>query len=451
MAHRVRYEQNVYCDTCCKDISRSVWYRTCHKGDHRFRPSISIPHYEDVAARGAAGGISDRVAGIGRRSRGSSDEEDSTRNHRRQRPFAPQDSPSPPPPPPPPRSTSSEHDDEPLPPPPPPPDSEPSSPASSDDGAINRGPHIRYHQSARTWTGREGDLLVPSAGGGSMTVLEYAFQKLDWKIKFNISANAMDSMLKLDSLTLNAGANNVPPSLHCIEQVLGIDDLTSCERHACNRCLFVFDDPLPPDASTWTEDNNVECPTCAASYDEKGQRWKNGNARTTKLVPRRLVYRARQRKWEVSYKYFYFGIKNCIKSLSGEPLWIKSRLTPKAELGGWWAGQDAQQLNERTGGHLFHKHNGGYELGCDWARPFRTKDTHSTLFVFMRALDLGSEEAGTQRFHKVVAFCPGSTPPCASFFAPVLLPPKLHSLFNATMCCDKCSDLSRGHATPCWS
>jgi hypothetical protein len=229
---------------------------------------------------------------------------------------------------------------------------------------------------------------------------------LELKMKKKISNAAIDDILKFHARTMNGGDNNIPPSFHSMQQVVGVDDLEKYEQHACHKCLFAFDDDLPANPDTWTAEHNKECPSCLERYLAETAGYRAKHPREDE-VPTRLKWRERRQKYVVAYRYFYFGVESAIQSLSGAPVWAKGRMTKKEELGGWWAGEDAKKLNEQLGGLLFDVKNGAYEGGCDWARPYLTKDSHSSLFVFLRALDLPPVDLATRAFNRTLAYCPG--------------------------------------------
>jgi hypothetical protein len=115
-----------------------------------------------------------------------------------------------------------------------------------------------------------------------------------------------------------------------------------------------------------------------------------------------------------------FGLEKSIRELWADEEFCKARDEGRArDTNGsdFWGGEYATEIDSRVGRQLFRSDSGGYEIGMDFARPYKSLQ-YSLGFVFLRSLDLPSSRRSEKRFRKPLLITDGPKEP--TWVAPYL-------------------------------
>ncbi|GAQ92757.1 hypothetical protein KFL_011230030 [Klebsormidium nitens] len=241
----------------------------------------------------------------------------------------------------------------------------------------------------------------PLFSGSSSTVLAAAMEALQEKRSGGIGNNTFDRQCKRIARLLPQ-PNLYPPSLYAMKQVVGAEDLSPYVVHCCvNDCVRFERFP----EKEWRLHKDELCPACDERRFEEYRTQKG-----PRLRPRNYC--------------IDFGFEKSIKELWADPEFCKARNedgTRDPFGDDFWGGRYAAEIDAKVGGGLFRRENGGYEIGFDFAKPYKGLQ-FSMGFVFLRSLDLSSTRRSEKRFRQVLIIIRGPKEPTwiAPYFEGVL-------------------------------
>lgn len=203
-------------------------------------------------------------------------------------------------------------------------------------------------RTAQWYIDRKDQPLYP---GCRVTVEQQVYALLSAKGDHHLTDKFMDNHCKFLANVLLPTGNLQPTSLHLLKKIANVATVQSCEKHVCENDCVRFKDLRP---GQYAEHAEEQCPVCNTS------RFVPGTGGSSALVPRKVF-------WEIP-------LEQVLNGFFGDPEWSGKRGQGRTNYAlDFYSSEEADRLNEATGGAVFNPNNSVYEVGIDWFQCFDFK------------------------------------------------------------------------------